>query len=187
MPMKAISRFFYRNSTGWFVLATLIVLLGFSIATLPVENNRVQSYSKGLGSPDTSLFYNGDTIYKMAEIYESAGREAYIQARWSFDLAFPLIYTLFFISTISYLFIVIHLDGGKSSLLNLLPLLGLVFDLAENVSASLVMAAYPRVSICQSLAPIFTPLKWLFVSASFLLIFVTLFVWLGRLIFTKRD
>jgi hypothetical protein len=171
--LKKASAFFYRISNGWVVLAALIILLMFSGFTLPVESKRVDAYSQGLGSPDNSLFYSGKMLLQMAEAYGEAGRSAFLHARWGFDLAFPLIYTFFFITSISFIFKMGAGKKGNLPLLNLIPLLGLFFDLAENTATSVVMAAYPvQGTWGQVLAPIFTPLKWFFVTISVLLLLI---------------
>lgn len=179
--MKKLSAFFYRVSTGWVTLLGVTVFVLFTVLVLPVESARMDAYSQGLGSPDTSLFYNGEKLLQMAEVYGEAGRSAFLTARWGFDLAFPLIYTFFFITSTSFLFK--KGLGSNSNLLpfNLIPLLGLFFDLAENTATSLVMAAYPlRNSWGLFLAPVFTPLKWIFVAISMLLLIIGLSLWLKK-------
>ena len=173
--MKKLSAFFYRISTGWVVLAGLVVFLVFSSLTLPVESKRMDAYSQGLGSPDTSLFYSGKLLYHMAEIYGEAGRDAFLKARWGFDLAFPLIYGFFLVTSISYLFKRYTMGNRKFYWLNLIPLLGLILDLAENTATSVVMANYPIENRwAELLAPVFTPIKWLFVSISMIILAIGL-------------
>ncbi|MDO9121183.1 MAG: hypothetical protein Q7U31_05310, partial [Anaerolineaceae bacterium] len=99
--------------------------------------------------------------------------------RWGFDLAFPLIFTFFFITSISYLFKKGLAGSQPLPLVNLIPLLGFVFDLAENTATSVVMAAYPLSDTWgQFLAPVFTPVKWIFVSISMVLLVIGLLLWL---------
>lgn len=186
--MRRFSTFFYRISTGWVALAGLLVFLLFSVLTLPVESGRMDAYSQGLGSPDTSFFYNGKTLLQMAEVYGEAGRASFLKARWGFDLAFPLIYTFFYITSISFLFKKGARDPQHLPLINLIPLLGLFFDLAENSATSVVMAAYPlRETWGQFLAPVFTPLKWIFVSSSMVLVVIGLSLWLYNRLFVNRN
>jgi hypothetical protein len=179
--LKKLSAFFYRVSIGWVALLGLAVFVVFSVLVLPVESARVDTYDQGLGSPDTSFFYNGKTMLQMAEAYGEAGRAAFLTARWGFDLAFPLIFSFFFLTSISFLFK--KGLGGSFNLpmVNLIPLLGLIFDLAENTATSVVMSAYPlRNTWGQFLAPIFTPLKWIFVIISTLLLLIGLLLWLKK-------
>ncbi|PKN98626.1 MAG: hypothetical protein CVU43_15915 [Chloroflexi bacterium HGW-Chloroflexi-5] len=179
--MRKLSAFFYRFSTLWVALLGLAVFVVFSVLVLPVESARADAFSQGMGGPDTSFFYSGDTLLQMAEVYGEEGRAAFLKARWGFDLAFPLIFTFFFITSISYLFKK-GLAGSQSlPLVNLIPLLGFVFDLAENTATSVVMAAYPlRDTWGQFLAPVFTPVKWIFVSISMVLLVIGLLLWLKK-------
>ena len=56
-------------------------------------------------------------------------------------------------------------------LANLAPVIGVVLDYLENLSTSIVMLRYPnRTPGLVTLAPVFTALKWLFVSAGFVLL-----------------
>jgi len=176
--MNKLSAFFYRISTGWVALAALIAFLVFSVLTLPAETQRTDLYSQGLGSPDTSLFYTGDQLVKMAEAYGEEGRAAFIEARWSFDLAFPFIYSFFYLTAISYLFNKLVKPGSRWRIFNLIPILGLVFDLAENSATTSVMAVYPRLlPTAILLAQIFTPLKWFFVGLGTILLVGLVIAW----------
>jgi len=179
--LKKLSAIFYRISSGWVTLLGLTAFLLFTVLVLPVESARMDVYSQGLGSPDTSLFYNGRMLLQMAEAYGEAGRSAFLTARWGFDLAFPLIYTFFFITSTSFLFKKGLGDNSNLPLFNLIPLLGLFFDLAENTATSVVMAAYPlQNNWGLFLAPVFTPLKWIFVAISMLLLLIGLSLWLKK-------
>jgi hypothetical protein len=60
---------------------------------------------------------------------------------------------------------------------NLAPVLGALFDYLENVSTSLVMLRYPdRTPGVDVLAPVFTSVKWVFVTGSFVLLLAGVFV-----------
>jgi hypothetical protein len=179
--VKKLSEFFYRFSTGWIALAGLVIFLVFSMLTLPEQSAQTAAYSQGLGGPDTSLVYNGTMLRQMAETYGVEGRAAFLKARWTFDLAFPLVFTFFFVTSISWLFNrTLRLDS-QFRMINLLPLLGMLFDYAENTATSLVMANYPNENLlAQVLAPIFTPIKWLFVGLSLLLVMIGLVLWIKK-------
>jgi hypothetical protein len=64
-------------------------------------------------------------------------------------------------------------------LTNLLPVLGGIFDLLENTATSLAMSLYPaKVQVVLVSASLFTPVKWVLVSLSFLPYFIFGIVWL---------
>ncbi len=169
--MKRLSEFFYRISKGWVALLALAIFIVFSALTLPGQNRISETYSQGSGSPDTSLFYSGGDLFAMAKWYGPAGRAAYIHARWTFDLAFPLVYTFFLVTSLSWFLGRVFRNNSKWRLLNLVPLAAMLLDLLENSMTTLVMAAFPqRVRIAEIAASFFTPFKWLAVGASFLLV-----------------
>ncbi len=182
--MRKINPIFDRPAKGWMALGALVLFLTFSLLTLPVESARAAEYGRGLGSPDTKLFYTGQQLQTMASTYGDEGRAAYIHARFTFDLAFPFVYGLFFLLANSYLLGKTTRSGSGWRLLNLLPCLAVLFDLAENISVSAVMASFPSFNpVVVTLAQIFTPLKWLFVSSSMALSVVLCLVWvISRLI-----
>ena len=158
--MKKISEFFYKRLQGWVVLAALFLFLAFSFLTLPGQNAIAEKYSGGAGSPDTSLFYTGNELYHLAGAYGAEGRAAFIHARWTFDLAFPLVYTFFLVTAVSWLLNKTFSQGSKWRLLNLVPLAAMLLDFLENTMTSLVMARYPlHCPPGEILAPIFTPIK----------------------------
>jgi hypothetical protein len=178
--LKKLSGFFYQISNGWIALAGLLLFLVFSGLTLPIQWAHTSVYAHGLGIPDTNLFYTSKAIIHMAEVYGAQGRATYIQDRWTYDLAYPFIYTFFLITSISFLFKKGAKEGNRLPMFNLIPFAALLMDLGENASASAVMAAFPLPNaVGQFMAPIFTPLKWLFFSFSILLVLIGLTRWVS--------
>ena len=166
-----ISDWLHRNVNGWIALFGLAVFLLFGALVLPGQTAEVETYSGDAGSPDLSLFYSTEDLYRMAETYGEQGRQSYIRARLTFDVAFPLVFTLFLTTTITWLMAKGFAAGSLWRRANLIPLLGGLFDYLENGSTALVMARYPqRTPVVALLAPGFTLLKWLFVGSSVLLL-----------------
>ena len=170
MPER-ISRRLYRLSKLPVVLICLLVFLAFSATQLPAQSAQAAAYSDDAGTPDTTFFYTPAELNRMAESYGSDGRQAYIRARFTFDLVFPLVYGAFLATSLSFL-LGRSLDEASSwRRLNLIPLAAVLLDLLENINAALVMAAYPAPQpLAAALATIATPLKWLFVGGSFALL-----------------
>lgn len=168
--MQALSHFLYRVSKGRFVLLALAALLLFTFFALPGQNELIQKYSQGSGSPDTSLCYNATEIYHMAELYGAEGRAAYLRARWTFDLVFPVVFTLFLASAISWLLGRALPADSRWRLLNLAPVAAMLADYGENLFASLVMWRYPlHCPVGELMAPVATLLKWTLVTISILI------------------
>jgi len=173
--LKRISQFFYRLSPGWAALLALVVFVVFTALVLPAQASQAEAVSGGAGSPDTSLFYSAADLYRMAEAYGQPGRQAYLRARWTFDVIWPLVYTAFLITATSWLLAKVFSPASAWRLLNLLPLAAMLFDFLENSSASLVMARYPQLTPgVDLLAPLFTLVKWLLVATSFGLLLFSL-------------
>jgi hypothetical protein len=169
--IKRFSIWLYRVSTGRITLICLIIFFLFSALVLPAQTAGADTFGEDVGSPDLSFFYTAQDLYDMAEAYGADGREAYIRARFTFDLIWPVMYTLFLTTAISWLFVRAISPYSWLRITNLVPILGMVFDYLENISTSIVMGRYPaQTAIIDSLAPFFTLLKWVFIVGAFVLL-----------------
>jgi len=183
---KLYSRWLYKVSTGWVTLAGLIIFLLFTIFVLPAQAGGAETISEEAGSPDMSFTYTADSLYEIAEAYGKAGRAAYIRARFTFDLIWPLVYTLFLSTAISWIFVRAKIHESRWRWVNLAPALGMFFDYTENISTSLVMYRYPdSTDFLATLAPILTAIKWILISGSFALLLLGIGVWIWHSI--RKD
>lgn len=158
-------------STGWVALAALAIFVLFSALVLPGQSTAAEGVAGDAGSPDTSFFYSPSDLYRMAQAYGEQGRRAYVRARFTFDLVWPVVYTLFLVTAISWVFARAFAADSRWQRANLLPVLGAVFDYVENVSTSVVMLRYPEATVVlDRLAPVATGLKWFLLGASFVLL-----------------
>ena len=184
--LKFISGFLYRISNTRVVVISVIIFLLFMAFVLPSQSAEAENYSSKAGSPDTSLFYTPDGLYRMAESYGESGRQAYIRARFTFDLIFPFVYGFFLAVCISWLGARVIRETSSLRILNLFPPFGMFFDFLENISTSMVMAQYPLPApMAVRLASVFTMLKWILVGGSFALLFGLLISWV--LVITKKE
>jgi hypothetical protein len=182
---KRISDWLRRVSTGWVALAALFIFLLFTALVLPQQATKAEQETGSSDSPDMSFFYSPGDLYRMAESYGEQGRQAYVRARFTFDLVWPLVYTLFLATAISWVFARAFAPDSRWQRANLAPLLGALFDYLENLSTSLVMLRYPeQTAVVDVLAPLFTALKWGFLGVSFVLllggIMVAVFRWMKQ-------
>ncbi len=174
--LKRISDFFYSISRGWAALIALAVFAVFIGVVLPDQARKAETYSADAGSPDTSFFYSPADLYRMADAYGAEGRSAYIRARLTFDVVWPLAYLFFLATSVSWALTRALPAGDRWRLLNLFPLAGVVFDYLENISAALVMGRYPDPTpFVDILTPVFTAAKWIFVNGSFVILVIGLF------------
>lgn len=178
-----LSGLIHRFSTGWATLVALIVFLFFNILVLPRVAAKAEAEHGATGSPDLSFYYSADVLYGMAEAYGEEGRRSYVRARFTFDLVWPLVYTFFLISALSWVTRKVFASGSPWLLANLVPLLAVLFDFLENLSTSVVMLRYPaQTSVLDGMAPVFTMVKWVFVTLSFIMLLASVtaavLVWL---------
>jgi hypothetical protein len=178
---KRISDWLRRVSTGWVALAALIIFLLFTALVLPQQALKAEQETGSAESPDTSFFYASGDLYRIAESYGEQGRRAYVRARFTFDLIWPLVYALFLVTAISWAYGKAFVPESRWQLANLAPLLGTLFDYLENLSTSMVMLRYPQqTAVVDLLAPLFTALKWGFLGASFFLLFAGILIAIWR-------
>jgi len=186
--MKALSRWLRKISTTWMMAGTLLLMVSFMIFVLPGQASAADQVSGEAQSPDLSFFYTPKQLVQMASEYGSAGRQAYIRTRWTFDLVFPLVYSAFLTVGISWF--INRLDGFSGFWLhtNLLPVLAGLFDLLENTGTSMSMALYPtQVPGWLFLASISTPIKWSYLTGSFILYFGLAAIFLFRKLKNPRS
>ena len=178
-----LSDWLRKVSSGWVALIALLVFVLFSALVLPRQAASAEKSTAEAGTPDLSFYYSPGDLYRMAEAYGEDGRDAYIRVRFTFDLLWPVVYTFFLTTAISWLYARGFSEDSPWQRANLAPVLGMVFDYLENISTSLVMLRYPQPTpVVAWLAPIFTSLKWVFVGGSFVLLFsgIVVVLW-GRI------
>lgn len=147
----------------------LLLFSVFMVWVLPAEAVRSSKILKGEPTPDTSFYYTASDLYDMAEAYGAEGRAYYIHARFTFDLAWPLAYLIFLLPTTAWL-LQPWAQHPKKRLLVLVPLIGFVFDILENMGAALVMSRYPsRTWVIDWLTPWMTMFKWTAFAATFVI------------------
>lgn len=177
-----------RFSSGPIALATTMLFFLFVLLVLPDQAAAAEEYTRGGPSPDSSFYYSPDDLYAMAAGYGEAGRRAYVRARFTFDLIWPLVYVLFLSSGIGWSFGRLFSPGSRLQWANLLPVAGAGFDLLENLSASLVMVRYPaRAPIVDLLASPFTMVKWVLVNSSIVILLLGVLLVLWQRIRGRRD
>lgn len=178
-----LSDFLTSLSSGRLTLLAIALFLLFGALVLPREAERAESYSGGLGSPDTRLFYTSEDLYELAEAYGPEGRKAYVRARYTFDVAFPIVYGFFLVTTISWLASKVFEPGHKLRSLNLVPIVAVLLDYLENLATSIVMLQYPsKTGIVAAIAPWLSMFKWFFLIGSFLVLGVLFLYWIVNIL-----
>jgi hypothetical protein len=186
--MLRFSHWLQSKTTGRTVVAALLLFLAFTAIVLPRQAAQAELYTGDAGSPDSSFFYTADDLYDWAEAYGEAGRRAYVRARVTFDVVWPLVYTIFLVTALTWMMGRAFPAKSVWARANLVPVLGMLFDFLENGAAALVMARYPDTTpVIASLAGFLTALKWLFVYGSFALLLFGVIAMGWRLLKGRSD
>jgi hypothetical protein len=164
--LTGFSKWLHQKISPSILLISIIAFGMFMLIVLPGVSETTKEITGTSSSPDTSFFYTSQDLSDIAESYGEAGRAYYIRSRFTFDIIWPIVYLFFLVSILTFLF---------KNTLNLIPFLGALFDLLENLGASFVMYRYPLdAGLITSLTPIFTLMKWIFIYISFGLIIIGL-------------
>ncbi|MCJ7434935.1 MAG: hypothetical protein MUO77_15745 [Anaerolineales bacterium] len=185
--LPRFSLIMYRLARGPVTLAALVIFLLFVSLVMPKQAAQAETYSRDAGSPDMSFFYSADDLYRMADSYGEAGRAAYVRARFTFDVIWPIVYLFFLGTSLSWALVRALSEGNHWRMLNLFPAFGWLFDLLENIAASAVMLNFPsHIPVVDLLTPIFTSIKWFFVGGSFVILVPAFLVAVWRVIQSRK-
>ena len=188
MILKNISSWLFKISNGWVTLIALFIFILFSVLVLPAQSSQADQISGEAGSPDMSFFYSSQSLIDMAKAYGEQGRSEYIRARFTFDLIWPLVYGFFLSTSISWLIKRADFSKTPLSLLNLVPIFGVLFDYFENITTSWVMFRFPQPALLPAmLAPFLTAIKWILVGGSFGILILGVFTVIWDAIRSKKK
>ena len=172
-PPRRLADRLVSTASGWAALVSVGVFVVFTALVLPPQAARAREYAGEAGSPDSSFWYTPDQLMAWADAYGAEGRSAYVTARLTFDVVWPLVYTAMLVLVLGWLLGRATFPGSTARLALLLPLAAFLFDYAENFCAAVVMARYPEATpVLAWLAPIFTAGKWTTLSLAFLAVTV---------------
>ena len=179
--MTSLTLWLHKVAKGRVTLLALVIFVLFSAIVLPAQADRTRQYSGNAGTIDTRFWYSTEEIYHKAESYGKEGRRAYIIERVSFDLIWPLVYAFCLGTTISFFFQRSFPSGSWMQGMNLVPVIAMLFDLMENIAASVLMLLYPNeLPWLAKILPYFTSLKWLLIFGSFILVIVGVGAWVMK-------
>ena len=155
----------------WMAVAALVLFAVFIAVVLPAQAAAGSFYTSLHPAPDTQRWYAPEDLYAAAQAWGEAGRSAYVRARVTFDVVWPLAYGTFLLTGLTWLWARATARGSRWRRIALLPILVVLLDYAENVCTATVVARYPsRSPVLADLAPVFTAAKWLTLTACFVLL-----------------
>lgn len=162
--MKKVAGLF---SGSVLLLVCLGVFLLFTAFILPCESAKASEYTPEGAGFDTRFFYTGNSVYPSIEQYSEEGRKTYIVQRWTFDLAWPVVYGMFCLTLTGFSLVRLNLRKKGWYMLILLPFFAVGFDFLENISLTVLMALYPReLPVLPAAASLISGCKWIFVGLS---------------------
>ncbi|WP_266368957.1 hypothetical protein [Tellurirhabdus rosea] len=159
--LRTLSRWLDRIASAKTLLPALALALFFMAYLMPLLAERMNTAAGHPVEPIDVLMFKFDPalIQRMVEGYGDAGRAVYAEGIATFDLAYPLAYTFLFCLALALLFR--NRPYAPFPLVNLLPLVGLVADLAENACIVYLLRAYPASSsTVASVCTVASAVKW---------------------------
>jgi flagellar biosynthesis protein FlhB len=144
-----------------------LIMVFFIIVVLPFMS-WLFLYQIGVSAqPDVTFFYPKEYLFELASLYGSEGIKLYIILRYTFDLIWPVVYTVFL-----FVFLTFFYKGSRVYPFAIATVfLSVFFDLCENIGATIVFAQFPtRLEGCALFTSVSSSLKWgfLFFSLGFL-------------------
>ena len=169
--MYRISRWINKIASTRLLIIFVAALFLYVLLVLPAENKRAISDFGGI-TPDTSFFYRANDLITMAEVYGENGRAQYGISRLRFDVLFPFLYAAALSLSMSWFLKRLMTKERKWCFFNLFPIVGAIFDLLENLSATIVFSMYPDTpGWLLWITSGFSLCKWIVLGISFLILF----------------
>ncbi len=138
--MEQISNWFHKYARLWIIIIFmgLFIVMMNIIPLIPLDQALINNESLDLPSFNTPV-----KIYSLLGSYGSLGRQQIVILALTWDLLFPISYTLFFGLLISWLLQRGFPRNSKWQKANLV-VLGGIFDLLENACTVILIAFYPN-------------------------------------------
>ena len=159
------------------ILPLFILLIGFIVYAFPKYQNQINSLTgEKLTSLDARMHYTKEEVILLFNKMGTEGRNIYRFISSRIDMAYPVVYGLFFILVLASLLKNFIPSTSLWKWLLVLPVIGVTFDYLENVSVLKLLATFPEITNTQvAFASQMTSLKWYFLYASLIVIlFLTL-------------
>jgi hypothetical protein len=159
--MNRLSGALHRVSNAWTILLATALYSGFLATVMPAQDADSRAYAGDWGAPDGHFFYTPDELYGQIRNWEAAGRADYIGFRLGLDIVWAFAYTAFLVTVTSVALRAALPAGDPRLCLNLLPMLPMLCDYAENALGIVLVAnADTRLDLLAWLAAGVTAAKW---------------------------
>ena len=160
--LRRLSAVLHRLSSAVTIAAAIAVYGLFLATVMPAQSEESRAYAGEWGAPDRQLWYTPDDFYREVATWGEAGRADYISFRLGLDIVWAFAYTAFLVTITSVALRHSSEPGDTRRLLNLVPLIPMLCDYAENALGIALIANYPvRLDHVARAAAVATSLKWL--------------------------
>ncbi|PKN90826.1 MAG: hypothetical protein CVU44_22395 [Chloroflexi bacterium HGW-Chloroflexi-6] len=180
-----LSDFLARMAKPWLILVSFLVMGAMMGYFLPGAQARLEA--SGGGPIDLLMFPAPAAVLAGIAAFTEEGRAFYLLVELSYDLVYPIAYTLFYGLTLTVLLNQIAAPGSFARRLNLLPVAAFVFDLLENAGIISLLVSFPKQSAALAgFVSVVNSAKWVFALGSIVVLFGALVLWGVKKVFGKK-
>ena len=191
LNLKAISQFFYQNSSLATGVSLTIIFIGYLVLVMMGKGSAFEVADSNIRSLGTSFGFDQADIHAFLSARSNEMITAYITFNQVWDVLFGVIYGLMYVVWVSVLLKPLSHKVGR---LNLVPFLQVLFDWLENYQLALLAHQYLNDGMISAsnanLASVFSMFKWACSSLTYTLILIGIFLMIMRAVKTtksKRD
>jgi len=164
-----------KYANGWLVLLFMAGDVFFNAVVMPAQGAKIAAGSGGTGPIDLLLFYTPEKVFDMIASYSEAVRSSYRTFEMTGDILYPIVYTLFFSLTITWLFQRGFAGNSNMHKFNVMPFGAWLFDLFENIGIISMLSTFPSTpTLLAWISAIFTLVKWSFAGITIVLMLIGL-------------
>ena len=181
-----LSDFMARMAKPWLILVSFLVMGAMLGYFLPGAQARLEA--SGGGPIDLLMFPTPAAVLAGVAAFTDEGRAFYLLVEITYDLVYPIAYTLFYGLSLTVLLNLITAPNSHVRRLNLLPVAAFVFDLLENVGIISLLMSFPAQSAALAgFVSVVNSAKWMFAFGSIFVLFVALVFWGVKKVFGKKQ
>lgn len=168
----------FKRLSSWrsyAIITGLFLFFFFAVTGRPYGTIELSVITGGLQAPDLSFDYADQSVYSLLDSFGQAARDLYLTRILPLDTIFALTYLFFFAVTLGILIRYLFPARPELQYLVVVPVIGALADMGENVCFALVMMAYPaHLPLVIASASLITKLKFVCNYTSIFLIVLTL-------------
>ena len=165
--LSNLSNTLKKYANGWLVLVLLAITGYFQFVIFLGQSAKIQATSDGAGPIDLLLFYTPTKVFGMVASYGDELRASYRIFELTYDIAYPIVYTLLFALAITWLFQRGFPSHSNMYKYNVVPFGALITDFFENLCIVAMLSIFPSTpALLAWVSTIFTLAKWIFVFTS---------------------